>query len=115
MTGSATARLVLLSVEGLLAAGLIQSIDPDRADRTLFYARISDLMEFDRPVPYSREALFAFWPWLYRQRNLVERSSSQQALPRHRHRYGKCPENYLAAPKLVRTRIRWARAESAAA
>lgn len=45
-TGSAGGR------KAYVAAGLVQSIDPDPADRTLFYARISDFIEFDRPVPY---------------------------------------------------------------
>jgi putative restriction endonuclease len=45
-TGSAGGR------KAYVAAGLVHSIDPDPADRTLFYARISDFIEFDRPVPY---------------------------------------------------------------
>jgi hypothetical protein len=35
-----------------VAAGLVHSIDPDPADRTLFYTGITDSIEFDRPVPY---------------------------------------------------------------
>ena len=35
-----------------VAAGLVDSIDPDPADRSLFYARITQFIEFDRPVPY---------------------------------------------------------------
>lgn len=35
-----------------VAAGRVQSIDPDLADASLFYARIVDFLEFDRPVPY---------------------------------------------------------------
>ena len=45
-TGSAGGR------KAYVAAGIVQSIDPDPADRALFYARISDFIEFDRPVPY---------------------------------------------------------------
>ncbi|RYD18717.1 MAG: HNH endonuclease, partial [Lysobacteraceae bacterium] len=45
-TGSAGGR------KAYVAAGLVHSIDPDPADRTLFYARIRDFIEFDRPVPY---------------------------------------------------------------
>jgi transposase len=49
---------------------------------------------------------FAFSGWLYRQRNLVERFFN-----RIKHfrgiatRYDKCPENYLAAVKLICARI----------
>jgi putative restriction endonuclease len=35
-----------------VASGLVHGIDPDPADRTLFYARISEFIEFDRPVSY---------------------------------------------------------------
>ncbi|UYY57082.1 HNH endonuclease [Sphingomonas sp. S2-65] len=45
-TGSAGGR------KAYVAAGLVHSIDPDPADCTLFSARISDFIEFDRPVPY---------------------------------------------------------------
>lgn len=45
-TGSAGGR------KAYVAAVLVHSIDPDPADRTLFYARISDFIEFDCAVPY---------------------------------------------------------------
>jgi putative restriction endonuclease len=45
-TGSAGGR------KAYVAAGLVHSIDPDPADRALYYARISDFIEFDRPIPY---------------------------------------------------------------
>ncbi len=54
----------------------------------------------------NRKQRFAFSGWLYRQRNLVERFFN-----RIKHfrgiatRYDKCPENYLAAVKLVCARI----------
>jgi putative restriction endonuclease len=38
-----------------VAAGLVHSIDPDPVSDTLFYARIIDFIEFDRPVPYRDE------------------------------------------------------------
>ena len=58
------------------------------------------------PSRSNRKQRFASSPWLYRQRNLVERFFN-----RIKHfrgiatRYDKCPDNYLAAVKLVCTRI----------
>lgn len=58
------------------------------------------------PPKANRKATFAFSAWLYRQRNLVERFFN-----RIKHfrgiatRYDKDPANYLAAIKLVSTRI----------
>ena len=58
------------------------------------------------PNRSNRKERFPFSPWLYRQRNLVERFFA-----RIKHfrgiatRYDRCPENYLAAIKLVCTRI----------
>ena len=54
------------------------------------------------PARSNRKQRFAFSGWLYRQRNLVERFFN-----RIKHfrgiatRYDKCPENYLAAVKLI--------------
>lgn len=48
-TGSAGGR------KAYVAAGLVRTIDPDPADRSLFYARIGEFIEFDRPVPYRDE------------------------------------------------------------
>jgi putative restriction endonuclease len=45
-TGSAGGR------KAYVAAGLVHSIDPDLSDRRLFYARISNFIEFDWPVAY---------------------------------------------------------------
>ena len=58
------------------------------------------------PPKANRKGTFAFSAWLYRQRNLVERFFN-----RIKHfrgiatRYDKNPANYLAAVKLVATRI----------
>lgn len=58
------------------------------------------------PSRSNRKQRFAFSGWLYRQRNLVERFFN-----RIKHfrgiatRYDKCPENYLAAVKLICARI----------
>ena len=58
------------------------------------------------PPKSNRKSPICFSPWLYKQRNLVERFFN-----RIRHfrgiatRYDKCPENYLAAIKLVCTRL----------
>ena len=58
------------------------------------------------PPKSNRKSPICFSPWLYKQRNLVERFFN-----RIRHfrgiatRYDKCPENYLAAVKLVCARI----------
>lgn len=58
------------------------------------------------PPKRNRKGSFAFSPWLYRQRNLVERFFN-----RIKHfrgiatRYDKDPRNYLAALKLVAARI----------
>ncbi len=45
-TGSAGGRMAYV------AAGRVRGIDADPADVGLFYARIDDFLEFDRPVPY---------------------------------------------------------------
>lgn len=58
------------------------------------------------PPKANRKGTFSFSAWLYRQRNLVERFFN-----RIKHfrgiatRYDKDPANYLAAVKLVATRI----------
>jgi transposase len=58
------------------------------------------------PPKSNREDVFAFSPWVYRQRNLVE-----QFFNRIKHyrgiatRYDKNPANFLAAVKLIATRI----------
>lgn len=58
------------------------------------------------PPKANRKGSFAFSAWVYRQRNLVERFFN-----RIKHfrgiatRYDKDPANYLAAVKLVATRI----------
>ena len=58
------------------------------------------------PPKANRKGSFAFSAWVYRQRNLVERFFN-----RIKHfrgiatRYDKCPENYLAAVKLICARI----------
>ena len=58
------------------------------------------------PPRSNRRDPICFSPWLYRQRNLVERFFN-----RIKHfrgiatRYDKCPENYLAAVKLICARI----------
>lgn len=62
------------------------------------------------PPKANRKGTFAFSAWLYRQRNLVERFFN-----RIKHfrgiatRYDKNPANYLAAVKLIATRI-WCQA-----
>lgn len=45
-TGSSGGRLAYV------AAGRVRTIDDDPVDGRLFYARIDDFLEFDRPVPY---------------------------------------------------------------
>lgn len=45
-TGAAGGR------KAYVAAGFVSSIDQDPTDRSLYYARIRDFIEFDRPVPY---------------------------------------------------------------
>ncbi len=58
------------------------------------------------PARSNRKERFPFSSWVYRQRNLVERFFN-----RIKHfrgiatRYDKCPDNYLAAVKLICTRI----------
>lgn len=54
----------------------------------------------------NRKQRFGFSPGLYRQRNLVERFFNRIKQFRDiATRYDRCPENYLAAVKLVCTRI----------
>lgn len=58
------------------------------------------------PPRSNRRRAFAFSRWVYRQRNLVERFFNRIKQFRGiATRYDKCPENYLAAVKLVATRI----------
>lgn len=57
------------------------------------------------PPKTNRKGSFVCSRWVYRQRNLVERSSIGSTVPRYRTRYDKHPENYLAAVKLVAARI----------
>ncbi len=45
-TGSAGGRMAYVAV------GRLRGIDADPSDASLFYARIDDFLEFDRPVPY---------------------------------------------------------------
>lgn len=45
-TGSGGGRMAYIGV------GRVREIDADPADSRLFYARIDDFLEFDRPVPY---------------------------------------------------------------
>lgn len=58
------------------------------------------------PARSNRKQRFTFSGWVYRQRNLAERFFN-----RIKHfrgiatRYDKCPENYLAAVKLICVRI----------
>ena len=58
------------------------------------------------PSRSNRKRRFAFSGWVYRQRNLVERFFNRikhfRAIAT---RYDKCPENYLAAVKLICARI----------
>lgn len=58
------------------------------------------------PPRVIRKGSFAFSPWVYRQRNLVERFFNRikqfRGLATH---YDRQPENFLAALKLVATRI----------
>ena len=58
------------------------------------------------PSRSNRKQRFAFSGWVYRQRNLVERFFNRikhfRAIAT---RYDKCPENYLAAVKLICARI----------
>jgi transposase len=61
------------------------------------------------PPKVTRKASFPFSPWVYRQRNLVERFFNK--LKQFRAiatRYDKKPENFLAAIKLASSRI-WLR------
>lgn len=58
------------------------------------------------PSRSNRTQRFVFSDWLYRQRNLVERFFNRIKLFRGiATRYDKCPENYLAAAKLICARI----------
>jgi transposase len=58
------------------------------------------------PNRSNRKQRFGFPPWLYRQRNLVERFFNRIKQFRGiATRYDRCPENYLAAVKLICTRI----------
>lgn len=61
------------------------------------------------PAKRSRKECFPFSAWVYRQRNLIERFFNK--LKQFRGvatRYDKDPRNFLAAVKLVATRI-WIR------
>ncbi len=58
------------------------------------------------PSRSNRKQHFAFSGWVYRQRNLVERFFNRIKQFRGiATRYDRCPENYLAAVKLICTRI----------
>ncbi|SDA99817.1 transposase, partial [Sinorhizobium sp. NFACC03] len=58
------------------------------------------------PPKRNRKGSFVFSRWVYRQRNLVERFFNRIKQFRGiATRYDKRPENYLAAVKLVATRI----------
>ena len=58
------------------------------------------------PPKSNREDVFAFSPWVYRQRNLVERFFNR--IKHYRGiatRYDKNPDNFLAVVKLIAVRI----------
>ncbi|PJO48236.1 hypothetical protein CQ054_21155 [Ochrobactrum sp. MYb29] len=58
------------------------------------------------PPKSNRRDIFAFSPWVYRQRNLVERFFNR--IKHYRGiatRYDKNPANFLAAVKLIAVRI----------
>lgn len=58
------------------------------------------------PAHSNRKQCFAFSGWVYRPRNLVERFFNRIKHFRDiARRYDKCPENYLAAVKLICSRI----------
>ncbi|PZQ45319.1 MAG: IS5/IS1182 family transposase, partial [Rhodovulum sulfidophilum] len=58
------------------------------------------------PPRVIRKRSFAFSPWVYRQRNLVERFFNRiKQLRGLATRYDRRPDNFLAALKLVATRI----------
>ena len=58
------------------------------------------------PPKANRKSSFPFSPWVYRQRNLVERFFNRIKQFRGiATRYDKRPENYLAAVKLVAARL----------
>ncbi|SOE01652.1 IS5 family transposase, partial [Caenispirillum bisanense] len=58
------------------------------------------------PPKANRKGTFVFSPWIYRQRNLVERFFNRIKQFRGvATRYDKRPENYLAAVKLVAARL----------
>lgn len=62
------------------------------------------------PAKSNRKGSFSFSRWVYRQRNLVERFFSK--LKQYRGiatRYDKNPDNFLAAIKLIASRI-WIKA-----
>lgn len=62
------------------------------------------------PAKANRKDSFAFSAWVYRQRNLVERFFNKlKQLRGIATRYDKNPLNFLAAVKIVATRI-WIRA-----
>ena len=62
------------------------------------------------PPRITRRQTFAFSPWLYRQRNAVERFFNRIKQMRGiATRYDRRPENYLAALKLAAIRI-WIKA-----
>lgn len=58
------------------------------------------------PPKANRKGSFSFSSWVYKQRNLVERFFNKIKQFRGiATRYDKCPENYLAAVKIIATRI----------
>ena len=62
------------------------------------------------PPRTIRKRTFAFSPWLYRQRNLIERFFSRIKQMRGlASRYDRRPDNFLAALKLAAVRI-WIKA-----
>jgi putative restriction endonuclease len=60
---------------GYFACAQVVSIDPDPADRTHSYARMSDFLEFDKVIPLARPGGF-----YERQLELVERRSLGRTL-----------------------------------
>jgi transposase len=70
----------------------------EKAERNKAWANI--------PPKANRKGSFAFSPWVYRQRNLVERFFNKIKQFRGiATRYDKDPKNYLAAVKLVAARL----------
>jgi transposase len=109
--------------DGTAAAALLGELKPGAtllADKAYDSNAIRDQVQdqgvwANIPIKSNRKGSFAFSAWLYRYRNLVERFFNK--LKQFRGiatRYDKCPENFLAAIKLVAARI-WIRSYESAA